>query len=136
MDPLEKIFLLQNVDVLRDAGSAMFMLLATITEEVEAEPGTVLMTGGEPPEALYVVVEGSVALEAKSGQVIEAGAGSPFGTWALIDRAPSLVTAKVNEPTRLIRVTRAEFHDLLADYPELATELLQGLARKVRALVQ
>jgi hypothetical protein len=136
VDPLEKIFLLQNVDVLRDAGSAMFMLLATITEEVEAEPGTVLMTGGEPPEALYVVVEGSVALEAKSGQVIEAGAGRPFGTWALIDRAPSLVTAKVNEPTRLIRVTRAEFHDLLADYPELATELLQGLARKVRALVE
>ncbi len=136
MDPLEKIFLLQNVDVLRDAQSAHFSLLATIAEEVEAEPGTVLLTRGDPPDALYVVVDGRVDLESGDGQVLGAEAGRPFGTWALIDQAPSLVTARVSEDTRLVRVTRADFHDLLADYPELATELLQGLARKVRALVQ
>jgi HEAT repeat protein len=136
VDPLEKIFLLQNVDVLRDAHSAHFTLLASIAEEVEAEPGTVLLTGGEPPDALYVVVDGSVALEAKDGHVIRASAGRPFGTWALIDRAPSLVTARVEERSRLIRVSRDDFHDLLADYPELATDLLQGLARKVRTLVE
>lgn len=136
MDPLEKIFLLQNVDVLRDARNAHFALLASITEEVEAEPGTVLLNRGDPPDALYVVVKGRVELESGDGQVLEAREARPFGTWALIDQAPSLVTARVTEPTRLIRIRRRDFHDLLADYPELATELLQGLARKVRTLVQ
>ena len=136
MDPLEKIFLLQNVDVLREARTAHFALLASIAEEVEAEPGTELLTRGAPPDALYVVVEGKVGLESGDGQVLSAGSRRPFGTWALIDQAPSLVTARVTEPSRLLRVTRADFHDLLTDYPELATELLQGLARKVRALVQ
>jgi AAA family ATP:ADP antiporter len=136
LDPLEKVFLLQNVDVLRDARTSHFTLLASIAEEVVAEPGTVLMEGGTPPEALYVVIDGIVALEAVDGQVLSAEAGRPFGVWALIDRAPSLVTAKVKGPARLLRVTRNDFQDLLADYPELATELLQGLARKVRALVQ
>jgi hypothetical protein len=136
LDPLEKVFLLQNVDVLRDARTSHFTLLASIAEEVVAEPGTVLMEGGTPPEALYVVIDGIVALEAVDGQVLSAEAGRPFGVWALIDRAPSLVTAKVKGPARLLCVTRNDFQDLLADYPELATELLQGLARKVRALVQ
>ena len=136
VDPIEKIFLLQNVDVLREASTSLFALLASIAEEVEAEPGTVLLSRGEPPDALYVVVEGSVALDAGDGLVMTAEVGRPFGTWALIDQSPSIVTANVSEPTRLVRITRDDFHDLLADYPELATELLQGLARKVRALVQ
>lgn len=136
MDPLEKIFLLQNVDVLRDVRSAHFALLASIAEEVEAEPGTTLLTLGDPPDALFVVVEGRVELESDDGQVLVAEAGRPFGTWALIDQAPSLVTARVTAPSVLVRIRRTDFHDLLVDYPELATELLQGLARKVRTLVQ
>ena len=58
-----------------------------------------------------------------------------FGTWALIDRAPSLVTAKATEPTRLLSIEREDFDDLLNENPELALGLLQGLARRVRTLV-
>ena len=58
-----------------------------------------------------------------------------FGTWALIDEAPSVVTATAREEARLLRITRADFYDLLADHSELALGLLQGLARRVRTLV-
>ncbi|NIU78656.1 MAG: Crp/Fnr family transcriptional regulator, partial [Gammaproteobacteria bacterium] len=53
---------------------------------------------------------------------------------ALIDGAPSLVDATVTERSRLLRITRSEFYDLLADHPELALGLLQGLARRFRRI--
>lgn len=135
MDLIEKIFLLQNVDLLEEAESEHLALLASIAEEVEGEAGEILIRQGEPSANLYVVVRGKVELSGMGGEVVVAEAGRPFGTWALIDQNPSVVEAKVVEPTRLLRITRGDFHDLLTDHPELAMGLLQGLARRVRSLV-
>lgn len=135
MDLIEKIFLLQNVDLLEEAESEHLALLASIAEEIRAEKDEVLIRKGEPNESLYVVVRGRVELSGMGGEVVVAEDGRPFGTWALIDRDPSVVDALVAEPTRLLRITRGDFHDLLTDHPELAMDLLQGLARRVRSLV-
>ena len=135
MDLIEKVFLLQRIDLLQDARSAHLALLGSIAEEVEADPGTVLIRKDEPTDALYVVIDGEVTLEGVADQQLVAEEGEAFGTWALIDEAPSLVTATVSSPVRLLRITRSEFYDLLADHPELALGLLQGLARRVRTLV-
>ncbi len=135
MDLIEKVFLLQKIDLLHDARSSHLALLASIAEEVEADPDTVLIRQDEPTAALYVVIEGNVELEGVANQRLEAGNGQAFGTWALIDEAPSLVTARVVVPSRLLRITRSDFYDLLADHSELALGLLQGLARRVRTLV-
>jgi len=135
MDLIEKVFLLQKIDLLQDAQSGHLALLASIAEEVEANRGTVLIHQDEPTDALYLVISGSVELRGAADQVIEAGDGRAFGTWALIDEAPSLVTATTREPSRLLRITRRDFYDLLADHSELALGLLQGLARRVRTLV-
>ncbi len=69
------------------------------------------------------------------GGTLPATAGKAFGTWALIDQAPSVVDARATGPSRLLRITRDDFHDLVGDHPELAIGLLQGLARRVRTLV-
>jgi CRP-like cAMP-binding protein len=45
------------------------------------------------------------------------------------------VDARATRPSRLLRITRDDFHDLVGDHPELAIGLLQGLARRVRTLV-
>jgi CRP-like cAMP-binding protein len=129
MNLIEKVFLLQQVDLLQGARSAHLALLASIAEEVEVEPGTVLIRQGEPTDALYVVLRGA------GEQLLVARDGTPFGTWALIDESPSLFSARAVEDTRLLRITRSDFYDLLADHHELALGLLQGLARRVRTLV-
>ena len=135
MDLIEKVFLLQKIDLLQDARSAHLALLASIAEDVDVDRGTVLIRQDEPTDALYVMIEGDVVLEGVADQRIELGQGQAFGTWALIDEAPSLVTATARSDSRLLRITRADFHDLLADHSELALGLLQGLARRVRTLV-
>jgi len=109
-------------------------LLATIADEVGVDLDEVLIAEGAPTDALYVVTRGAVELRGVGGR-IALGEGDAFGTWALIDEAPSPVEAKATEPSRLLRIRREEFHDLVADHPELAIGLLQGLARRIRSIV-
>ncbi len=135
MDLIEKVFLLQGVDLLEGARSSHLALLASIAEEIDEQPGEVLLRRGEPTDALYIVVRGRVLLRGAPEGEIEATDGMAFGTWALIDESPSVVEARVEGGATLLRIGRTEFHDLLADNPELGIGLLQGLARRVRTLV-
>jgi hypothetical protein len=134
MDLIETVFLLQRVDLLKDARSAHLALLAGIADEITVDKGTVLIREGDPNESLYIVTRGEVALEGVGGH-LEVGEGGAFGTWALIDEAASPVEAIATEATRLLRIRRVDFLDLVADHPELAIGLLQGLARRIRTLV-
>ncbi len=135
MNLIEKVFLLQQVDLLSDARAEDLALLASIAEELDVKPGTVLLRQDEPTEAMYIVIHGAVELRRAGEQVLTAQDGSAFGTWALIDESPSLVAAKAVERSELLCITREDFYDLLAEHSELARGLLKGLARRVRALV-
>ena len=135
LDLIEKVFLLQKVDLLQGARSSHLGLLASIAEEFEVDRGDELLQAGDPNDALYVIVRGAIELSGVADQKLIARENTPFGTWSLIDSDPSVVGAIALEPTRLIRITRTDFQDLLADHPGLATGILQGLARRVRSLV-
>lgn len=137
MELIQKVFLLKNVDLLAGARSEQLARVAAIADVVEAEPGTRLLRRGEPPDALYVVVEGDVELRRDEARLKVASDGTPFGTWALVDDRPSVVEATVlGDGATLLRVSRWEFHDLLDDSPELALGILQGLSSRIRGLVE
>jgi CRP-like cAMP-binding protein len=129
------VFLLQQVDLLSDARAEHLALLASVAEEIDVTAGTVLIRQDEPTEAMYVVVRGSVELRRANEDVLTAEDGTAFGTWALIDGSPSLIEARAVEASELLRLTREDFYDLLADHAELARGLLAGLARRLRNLV-
>ncbi len=135
LDRIEKVFLLQKVDLLQGARSSHLALLASIAEVVEVDPGEVLMEAGGQNDSLYVIVRGKVELSGVGDQTLVVEDETPFGTWSLIDSNPSVVGARAVAPTRLIRITRTDFQELLADHLELATGMLEGLARRVRSLV-
>lgn len=134
MELIEKVFLLQQVDLLQDVRGAHVALLASIADTIDVPAGAVLLRAGAVPDAMYVVTRGAVELRG-AGHNIVAGPDQAFGTWALIDEHPAQVDARATEPARLLRVMRADFHDLLTDHPELAIGLLRGLARRMRQLV-
>jgi ATP:ADP antiporter, AAA family len=134
MELIEKVFMLQQVDLLRGMRGAHLALLASISDEVDVAADTVLLHPDRPPEALYIVTRGAVELRGAGERMVVERDGA-FGTWALIDNEPSPLEARALERTGLMRITRTDFHDLLADHSEIAVGLLQGLARRVRELV-
>ena len=134
MELIEKVLRLQSVDLLSGVKSRQLTLLASIAREVEARDGAVFIRKGEPTDALYVVVRGEVSLEGMGRGSVSLADGQAFGTWALIDEHPSLIEARATRPTRVLRITREDFRDLLIDHPELGLDLLRGLASRVRGL--
>ncbi len=134
MELIEKVFRLQSVDLLSGVKSRQLALLASIAHEVEARPDAVFIRRGEPTDALYLVIRGEVSLEGAGEGSISIADGAAFGTWALIDEHPSLVEARAVKATRVLRITREDFRDLLIDHPELGLDLLRGLASRVRGL--
>jgi len=137
MDDVEKIFLLQRVDVFRGVRSDHLALLAGIAQEVDAVPGAVLMRDEDIPDALYVVAHGEVTLRSTAGKTVTVKDGAGFGALGLIGERPAMLTAIVPGPAnaRLLRITRPALADLLVDTPELAVALLRGMAHRVDTLV-
>jgi len=135
MDDIDKVLLVQRVDVFREARSDHLALLAGIAEEVDVDAGTVLLRDDEVPTALHVVARGEVTLQMTGAPPLVAKPGEGFGALGLIGERPAMFTATVTRPATLLRISRSDLVDLLVDSPELAVALLRGLAHRVDALL-
>lgn len=135
MDDIDKVFLLQRVDVFREARSDHLALLAGIAEETDVAAGTVLVREDAVPNAVHVVARGEVSLAMPGMPPLIAKSGDGFGALGLIGERPAMFTATVTGPATLLRISRSDLLDLLVDSPELAVALLRGMAHRVDTLL-
>ncbi|OGG44900.1 MAG: hypothetical protein A3F84_11250 [Candidatus Handelsmanbacteria bacterium RIFCSPLOWO2_12_FULL_64_10] len=132
---IEKVIFLQNVDVFSEVSTEQLAYLAVISEEVPFPTEGTIYREQDPPDAMYLVLEGRVRLHRDSLEVTVAGPGDPFGTWALFDDEPRVVTATALEETRLLRIDREDFIDLLAENVQITQGVLKALARRLHGLI-
>lgn len=59
-----------------------------------------------------------------------------FGTWALFDEAPRVVTATPLEDCHLLRIDREDFFDLLADHIQITQGVFKTVVHRLRSLMQ
>ena len=59
-----------------------------------------------------------------------------LGAWALFDDDPMPVRAKTIEETRLLRIGRDDFYDLLSDNIEITASIFSTLVKRFRKLVE
>ena len=85
--------------------------IAMVTEEMHVDTGKELFLEGQPVQALYLLMEGSVDLYyAASGDpkdqflVGEINPGEPFAISALIEPYTFTATARVAAPSRVLRI--------------------------------
>ena len=112
-------------------------LLDAIVNEIEwfALPGgTTLFEAGDPPDALYLVVSGSLGAYAQSPEghrrlVGRVMAGEAAGEMALISGKPRTATLIALRDTELGRLSSAVFEQLMLSHP-------QGLLGLSRLMVQ
>ncbi len=136
MELVEKVLLLQKVDVFRRNTSSDLGNLAAIAEEHDFAPDTEVFHEGDPADALYVVVRGKVKLQREGEEVGIVQANAAFGLFALFEPAPRVASARVIEDTTLLRIDREAFYDLLAYHIEIVQGILLGLAEQIRRLVE
>jgi CRP-like cAMP-binding protein len=132
---VEKVILLQNVEVFSEIPTEQLSYLAMISEEVSYGPGDVIYKFDEPSDALYVVLDGKVRLHRDNEEITVAGPSDPFGTWALFDDTPRVATATAVEETRLLRIDREDFLDLLSDHGQITEGVFKALVGRLRGLL-
>ncbi len=133
---VEKVIALEGVELLGGLTPEQLARIASIAREVKYPPGRPVFDASRPMDALFVVIDGTVELSRGGQKIVEAGANQVLGAWALFDEEPMDVTAVTREDTRLLRIGRDDFYDLLADNIEITAALFSTLVKRFRRLVE
>ncbi len=131
---VEKVILLQAVDVFTEVPTHALAYVAAIAEEEALEPGQVVYREADPPDSMYVVLTGRVRLQRAGRDVTQATQGQAFGTWALFDDEPRVVSAIAADAAEVLRIDKDAFLDVLADNVDIARGIIKAMARRLRAL--
>ena len=132
---VEKVIFLQNVDVFSEVSTEQMAYLAAIVEEISYAKDIVIYKEQDPSDAIYLVLDGKIRLHRNGVDVSIAGPREAFGTWALFDEEPRVATATTLEDTRLLRVNRDDFIDLLSDHVQITQGVLRALTKRLRGLI-
>ena len=113
---------------LSEAGLARVQACAA---ELDAEQGQVVAVSGDPGSGMYILVEGTVAVELRGG-ALELGPGDFFGELALlVDDGSRVARVRATSPVRCVSVPREDFLALVETEPSFALHLLRELARRL-----
>ena len=126
---------------------AMFALLsdddlAEVTAALQPRSlsaGEVLFNQGDPGTELIIVKEGKIAIYAPdpglpaSGQPIRVfTSGGLLGEMALLDQKPRSLSARAEEPSTILALSREAFNQALARSPQISLPLMSGLSDRIR----
>jgi len=130
----EKLDLLHSIPLFDRLDRKHLGRLGMLTEEVDVPAGKVLIRQGELGDEMMVIVTGTVTVERDGAQINLLKPGDFFGEIALIDRGPRTATVTADAPCRLLVISHRDFHALMDEFPEVATEVLVTLAHRLRTL--
>ena len=134
LSAVEKVLCLQRVEVFKHATTEMLTYIGSIAEVVGVTSQTVIFSEQEMSDAMYVVVRGHVRLSKEGKEILVSGPSDSFGTWALFDNTPRLMTATALEDSVLLKIVSDTFYEFLADHEEVTPAIFKAVIERVKAL--
>jgi CRP-like cAMP-binding protein len=132
LTPVDKVLCLQHVDLFRHATTEMLAYISSIAHDGHVESGQTIFAEGEASEAMFVIVRGTVRLEKNGQEILTVTESQSFGTWALVDDEPYLMTAQALTAVHFLKIRREEFHDLLFDRDEITPVIFKAVVERVK----
>ena len=128
-----KLEVLKGMQMFRYLSYKELVRVGNIAEMVEVSSEQVIFSAGQPGDAMYVVISGSVRLTKEDTTVTELGRGHHFGEMALVDRSVRSLTATAAEGTRLVVIHRKDFYDIIKREPATAVKMLWSFVQVLGA---
>jgi CRP-like cAMP-binding protein len=123
--------LLRNCSLFGGVSDAAVERILACSAERVAEQGQVLALPNDPGSGMFVIEEGTVAVELRSGPV-ELGPGDFFGELALlVEDGVRVARVRATSRVRCITIPREDFLALVETEPTFALALLRELARRM-----
>jgi CRP-like cAMP-binding protein len=129
---IEKVLFLRSIDIFEHATVEQLGAIAALTEEIDFEPGKSIYRQGEPADAIYLILQGRVAVESNGRLVREMGEKQAIGTVAALDLCPAVHNVSAVKPVRALKLNIEDFHDLLSLDFELVKAVFRVLCRLIR----
>jgi HlyB family type I secretion system ABC transporter len=102
-------------------------------EPVEVRAGEIIVRDGDPPGPLYIIEEGRcrvhIEVDGRRRNVAFLRKGEFFGEQSVFRNQPREGTVEAVTATRLLRLTRATYADLLERHPQFREEIEDRLAQ-------
>ena len=126
--------LLARVPLFRDCETPQLRQIEHLMTTITAPAGRVLTTEGEPGREFIIVLEGEVEVRHGDHVIATRGPGEFFGEIALLDDRPRTATVVAKTPVTMEVLNRAEFGSLLAEFPDLAAQIMATMAQRLAEL--
>ena len=131
----EEVELLKLVPIFSKIEQAKLKLLAFTSERVNFAVGQEVCHQGDPGDTMYVILGGTadVLIDTAGGQiaVVEMKKNSFFGEIAILCDVPRTATIKAKEPLSTLKITKDMFYRLVAEFPQMAVEIMRELAHRL-----
>ncbi|MBL0373649.1 cyclic nucleotide-binding domain-containing protein [Rhizobium sp. KVB221] len=131
----DEVQILRQVPLFSRVAPAKLKLLAFTSDRVSYKAGEALFHQGDPGDSAYVILTGKAEIlaDAPSGQikVAELGNNTIVGEIAILCDIARTATVKATMPMEALRIRKDIFLKLLADYPEIAIEIMRVLADRL-----
>ena len=122
---------LQEVPLFAGLSEAGLERVAACAAELVAEEGQVLALQDDPGSGMFLIQEGTVVVELRSGG-IELGPGDFFGELALlVEDGARVARVRATSPVRCLSIPREDFLALVESEPRFALAMLRELARRL-----
>ncbi len=107
-------------------------LLRNEKDVIQVPAGQTIFNDGDPGDAMYVVLDGTVEIVHNGKWIEDVATGSIFGEMALVDDQPRSASAIAKTNVQLARVNQQRFEFLVQYSPFFAVEVMRVMARRLR----
>ena len=131
----EEVELLKTVPIFSKIEPAKLKLLAFTSDRLTFDPGQELCHQGDVGDAMYVILGGSadILIDSDRGpiKVAELRRNGFFGETAILCDQPRNATIMAHEKLTALKITKDMLFQLIAEFPQLAIEMMRELAHRV-----
>jgi CRP-like cAMP-binding protein len=114
--PADKIAALRQTRFFSQLSFSDLTDLVSIAKYREFKPGDTIITEGELPTAMWVVMSGSVEIKEGGRHVATRGPGNTLGESALLDNEPRSATVVAATELRSVEFSKQDLVDYLSEY--------------------
>jgi CRP-like cAMP-binding protein len=126
---MERALFLMELDQFRSVGSEHIAHIAAEAREDHFDRGEVIYDEMKPARGLYVVLDGEVEMRSEGTPFRRVKRGEGFGFAAVLGSEDSTASSAIAlEHTHVLAISKEDFVDTVSDHPQLAVDLIRGLA--------
>ena len=128
-----KIDLIRRVPLFERCSKRELALVASVADELDVAPGTVLTREDAIGREFVVLVDGTAEVTRGGRKINELAGGDFLGEIALVSGRPRTATVTTTSNARMLVVTDRAFRRLLEESPSIQMKVLEALADRLSA---